>query len=1029
MSARVAVVAAAFVVLAACGESGSGGAGERHGFVLAEVRYGRLLTEAGGARLVSPLTTVERDPLTGEPIAGSLTPLAPEVDPDVPQSFGLGRDYLPRVIPRDGALELDFTAPVDAASITADLLDAGGALLRAGSIQLRRGDGAPVAVALEQVGPRTVRLLPMDGAPPAFPPSPVDFGPSGEPRVDATGYLRLLLPRSGDAVVRAVGGPGLEARADRLGDPDAPIGLNPGNRVLDFVQHNALIPTQETFHGFLPDRTSPRVIRRHRHEHRFAPEDGDTSVAGELGLAGAAFSPQARGGRGEWADATLVLRDGAVDEERRSITGNGLDTVQLDGAFAVPPAAGDLLALERIEWFEPDLADPLDPARFDPDNPELLANTSFANFVEAFEIDAGLNVVRGPIALRDAVPTFAELRVRFSEPLAADSLLAWETFRVRRSAGDDPAEELLVEAALDPTGAVAILRPVRRDAAAGTAELVGFGAGTRNLELVATTIPRAGVLCAALGSVAHDAFIDEGFRGITDVTGQPLAYPPSWLDPAEPPIAWSAPFTTHEAAITQPAPPPVRDWGVVVHRLRGRPLTGVDPASGRAGVQWRDQPGWYAPIVDVNLLTNGVLAGAPVVDSTRIHDQFFPPEGQFDVVSSGLPAPLSSSSQVGSRPHDGARFQAVWRDVDCSPNRDALAGTLLDLWRVSWCPVGGAVTTDSYDDLSIHCAHSPLRPISAANGATYPNSGLGRTLSYATFIDLLDGGSSPCPGLSCASIDGPNHWDELRTVVLPGTRHVVSAASLYSLPGDGNAWHAWPEFAVPFQYNNGGLPQEEIDLRNEVNRTHDCAGLEWEDYRTANFNNLGGDSLLFEVRIRPQSTLVSGANGFAHVVGSLLGGLLPGWRAYSCGGNGVTLNPDDLNGDVNARCAVGHLDSSSPRGVDNSRYLAVFDYRKTTSRITAPFVRGAATTAAPDWFPALLDPPLASQPLGTAVQIEYAGARTANGAGASAFTTSVDVADGFPCIAFRATLVGDVASRRMPLFDTIALPFLRPDVR
>jgi hypothetical protein len=471
----------------------------------------------------------------------------------------------------------------------------------------------------------------------------------------------------------------------------------------------------------------------------------------------------------------------------------------------------------------------------------------------------------------------------------------------------------------------------------------------------------------------------------------------------------------------------LRDWGVVVHRLRGRPRTGVDPALLEPGVQWRDQPGCYRPIADINLATEGVLAGAPVVDSTRIRDQYFPPEGQFNVALGGLPAPLASSTSGGANAHDGARFQSLWRDVDCSPNRDALAGTLLDLWRVSWCPVGGTVATDSYDDLSIHCAHSPLRPISSGGFAGAPASGLGRTFSYSTFIDLLDGGSAPCPGVTCASVDGPNHWDDLVTVVAPGTRHVVSAANLFSLPGDANAWHPWPAFDVPFQYNNGALPQEEIDLRHAVNLAFDCSGTEWEEYRTSQWNNLGGDSLLFEVRVRPQVTTVSGANGFSYVVGCLLSKTLqPGWRAFSCGGAGVQVQPDDLNGDVNARCAAGHLDSAAPRGTDNSRCLAVFDFRKTTSRITSPFVRGADPSVAPDWFPALLDPPLSSQPAGTAVRFEYAGANSETGASATAFSSSADVADGLSCVAFRATLVGDATTRRMPLFETVALPFRRP---
>ena len=118
----------------------------------------------------------------------------------------------------------------------------------------------------------------------------------------------------------------------------------------------------------------------------------------------------------------------------------------------------------------------------------------------------------------------------------------------------------------------------------------------------------------------------------------------------------------------------------------------------------------------MNLQTNGLLAGSPVVFVTKIHDQFFPPEGQFAVLFTGLPAPLTSNVITANSAHDGARFQSVWRDFDCSPNSLALAGTLLDLYRVSWAPIGGNVSTDNYSDVSIHCAHAPLRTYASPVG-------------------------------------------------------------------------------------------------------------------------------------------------------------------------------------------------------------------------------------------------------------------------------------------------------------------------
>ena len=114
---------------AACGGGGGGGgrAGETSAsFFLTDVKYGRLVEEPTGARLVSPLTTVATDPISGLVVPGSLQPLAPGVDVDVPQSFAIGPNFLPIVVPRNGVLQLEFSAAVAPNSVFADVLDADG---------------------------------------------------------------------------------------------------------------------------------------------------------------------------------------------------------------------------------------------------------------------------------------------------------------------------------------------------------------------------------------------------------------------------------------------------------------------------------------------------------------------------------------------------------------------------------------------------------------------------------------------------------------------------------------------------------------------------------------------------------------------------------------------------------------------------------------------------------------------------------------------------------------------------------------
>jgi hypothetical protein len=1004
-------------MLAACGGGGGGGSSggsTNAGFILTDVKYGRRVDDGVNERLVSPLTTATIDPISGLLVAGTLQPLAPGVDVNAPQTVALGTDYLPRVIPRNGVLELDFSMPIDPASVSADVVDANGTVLTPGSVQVRLQDGRGVPVNVVLHGSRTIWIDPITAGNVGFPPSPVDFGPNGEPRADATGYLKLRLPRSGSAVLRAANGGFLALRADHLGDAATPIGLNPGNVVLDFIAQNQLIPSNESFNGFLPDTRSPRIVRTYKYEKALSTAAGDSATSSSVTDLAATFSSSARKGLGEWAGGRLTLRPGAAGEEIHTIASNTRTRIDLTDTFTNLPQDGDVFRLERSELFEPDLTDPIEPDLFDADDPENANNSQLVNFVEVWELDAQGNVVAGPTSMRQAAPAFSELHVRFTEPMAAESLRPWETFKVTYV---PDTQDVLSDVILDPTQQIAIIRPARADQVAGTSEIVGWGRNVKNLQLVLTTVPKPGYLQQRLPSDQVAAFLDQGVRSITDLGGQPLAFPNSLFDPASPAIRYSSGFTSNEAASTQNPPPTVLSWAVMVHRMQGRPITGIDPATGEPGVNFRDQVNYYRPIGDVNLQTNGYLAGSPVVFSTKVHDDIFPPpHGQFGKFPLGVPDPLSTGAP--KTPHNGARFQTVWRDIDASPSRDALKGTLLDLYRVSWAPIGGNVTSDTYENISIHCAHSPLRPITTQNGAgaNEPTSGLNIPFDYSTWLTVADPSVADQCNQSCAYGVGPNYWDTLITCVQPGTKYKVSQADLFAPPFDGNAYCPWPTFDVHFPYNNGDIPQEEKDLRASVS-SFGC----WIEKRNFNSNpdydNLGGDSLLFEIRVRPQATNISGQNGFTMAIAVLLSSW-PNFRVWSQGST-KKLDPDNITGDVAARCATAIG--------DNCRYFTVLDYVKTTSRITSPYLRVIPTnTTDADFYPVILIPPPSTIPAGTTATFEFEGASGQGGAGGTGFSTNIDGADRKPNLAFRATLIGNTTSLLLPTFDTVAIPYLRP---
>jgi len=1022
-----------------CGGGGGGSAGSTSSsFVLIDVKYGRLIDDGTGPRLVSPLTTVALDPVTGRVIPGSLEALAVGVDVDAAQTFSIGLDYLPIVVPRNGVVQLEFSAPVDAKSIVADVVDAMGSVVADGSVEVRTEAGKGVPVTLTQPSPTVIWIDPVTATTLGFPPSPVDFGPDGEPRADATGFLRLILPHIGASVLTSSRGANLGSRSDHLGDVATPIGFNPGNRVLDFIAQNQLIPTGETFNGFLPDIAPPRVVRTHAYSKALAFGAGDGATSTRIDDLTANFSATARNGLGEWAAARLTLRPGLSTQEIHVVLSNTSDSVTIVGSFTSNPKDGDVYRLERAEFFEPDLQHPIDPGQFDPDDPENVHNTVFVNFVEVFEIDVNGNVVNGPLSLEDTIPSFSELRVHFSEPMAAESISPYEDFQVRFDPDQGPGSEILSQAVLDSTQTTVILRPALEDQAAGTFEIVGWGKSIKSLRFGVTLVPKPGYLQQSMSADAVQAFLEQGYRGVTDLGGQPLAFPDSIFSTSSPAITFSVPFTSDAAASTQNPPPVVKSYGVMVHRMQGRPLTGIDPATGNPGVKYVDQVNYYTPIADINLQANGYLAGSPVVYITKIHDDYFPPpHGQFGAYALGAATPLSSyNTATGPAPHDGARFQTVYRDIDCSPARDALAGTLLDLYRLSWAPIGGFVTTDNYDDVSVHCAHSTYRPMTTqfSWAAAFPLSGLGQPFDFDSWVSLIDPNITDACSASCSQNQGPNYWDTLVAVVLPGTPYKITQANLFTPPFDGHPYCPWPAFDVNFQYNNGDIPKAEKDLRTSINATYNCGGgTPWPETRNysgnADFDNLGGDSLLVEYRIRPQTTNISRANGFTFAIG-VLNLSIPNFRAYSIGSPGIVVHPDDISGDKAARCAIGN--TANPRDVnpwngDNDRYFATFDYVKTTSIITSPYVRVyPAGTVNPDYFTPMIQPNLSGEPAGTQVKLEFAGANNNKGGSTTAFSTDVNVADGRSNVAFRATFVGNVQTLLLPNFDLVAIPYLRP---
>ena len=996
-------------------------------FDVEEVFYGRVLRTDSGDTLVSPLTTVHVDPETGVADPASLEPLATSVDVDEWIPFDLGPRFVPPTVPRDAGFVVRFRKPLDPASIVADRFDAKGKRTRPGSIQLADRHGQFYRTILRVIGERDV-LVALDEPAPVLPRSPLGFGPGGTPAKDPEGHVRLLVPSGGPHVPRTPEGETLVPRADGLGEEATGIGCNPGNERLDFIHDAQLLPVTPSYAGFLPDDHAPRIVRVHAFEATLNPAGGDRVGKRFLEDADASFDVLANGGLGEWAQHFLIVRPDAANEERVLVQLHDATRLELEDPIAELPESGDRYRLERLEYFEPNPAHPLDPDVFDPDNPENDNNIDLANFLQVREIDARGEPFGPLLDPTLPLPAFSEIGLRFDTPMSVSSLNPWESVRVALNPDPGPDAELMTRIVHDERRERFWIQPVRDDSETGESVTVGWGPGVRKLQLLVRSLPGDDFLLNQLGRSRWQDLLDRGARTVRSSAGVRLAVPTHDFDAGEPFTLYRHLFTADEAISSQSEPPESLDWRVLVHRFQGQPVAANDPDTDAVGWRFHDHEGVYHPLPDGFDRTRDLLTGQPLSFLTKVHDDFVPPpDSPLTPQTSGVSTPLLHDVRPtdGAAPwsFQGARFQHLYRDVDASPSLD-LAGTLLDLYRVSFAPIGGNVTADTYQNVSLHAAHSHLRPITAQDGVNLhePGYGLSEAFDQSTFEKIwLEGEQNLCPG--SLPVEGPNYLPNSRvTCVAVGTTWKLSQSQLFTPPGTEHPYHAWPEFTQPFQYNNGDRPAFRETERQDFNA---AAGEEvWLEKRedTPLYDNRGGDSLLLEYRLRPQVNAISGRNGFTFALGALVAPL-PNYRVFSRGTSANPLFPDRIDDDPRARCAVVSAGGSGLPG-DNARYFATFDYAKTTSKLTSPFIR-TENTQVPSFETALLWPPLDDAPTGASLSLLYQGADSAAGDAATATGEHPSIGDGHPFLRVVIEFVGSRDPGLTPVLDTVAIPYLR----
>ncbi len=1075
-------------------DNGSGGGT----ITLQDVFFARGLRGLDGLSIapVSPYSLVQTDPISNLPIPGTLKALFESVDLSKLVSFNLGPIYGPPIVPRNAVVVLRFDKKPSLESLN---LDEDRLLTDDSPIRITVNDVSFVTEVF--VDGKDVILNPVYGEEVGFPPSPVAFDSLGNPAADVLGSGKLSLLSKGDNVIESTEGGTYKARGDLLGSPDAggePIGFNPGNQVLDFFNQSSVGAGAVSFGGFLPDDKAPRLIREFPFDHVFAPDilvptNGDFIGPKLLSLhLDHAFNTSASAGLGEWAQGVLRLRPDGPNPEAHIILqntvidlGNGFfrNDILLATSIVIPLGDGEPLQLVRAEYFEPDLNDPIDATLFDIDNPELVNNTDILRFVEAIDRNGDLQDLTSSLDPR------TKFRFRFNEPMAVETFRVYESFYISDSPQIGNFGINYIGAVGAVKGGQEILflpdRPIQFGPLAGTTRLVGLKQSSL-LDFHLKVVPTRDVLEGIFGTNGVEDFLAEGHRGLTDLGGQPLAFPKSLLGPQG--------FVDYKFTFATGTDAQLTPHGAVVQRFLGTPETGFD-GLGNTGVTYRDVPpelcgemnNLYGPrIADVNLFTNGFLSGAPVQFFTKIHDDFNPPPtGQFSPFPFGTSTPIGGFAVLG-----GARFQHVFRAVDASPDWEALAGTNLDLRHIAYAPIGGFVTDTVLPDISIHAGHSAVVPDTAQSGGipSHQASGLKEVMNNNYDAIELGSGVVHQRQLVAGTDDGGGSYT--------GVQFQISNNHLFTPIGTQRNYHPIPDqpFQFPFPYNNGSKDQKKFAAPD-----YGGAQVTWGGVK----NDPRPESLLLEYRVRvvDAENPPSASNGFTFSVG-ILSSALPRFRVFTIGvgclsccfsgsggcqnncliqygppldgvASGPLLDPDSIvkaagpapaPPGMQCKClkaatnplpppagcadqgptgatqtidmvALGAAQPSGNNYGDNSRYFMVFNYVKRESYIRSPFISvQPSSVTAPTYLDPVFDPPLDEVPVGTVFDIRFRSSPSGGAAGgdASAWVTPIMMVNTNnplnalavrPYIQFETRVQANTSTQLTPIFDEIVVPF------
>lgn len=870
---------------------------------LKEIYFGRGLATASGNTLdvKNPFSLVKTDPVSNLPIPGTLQPLFPGIDLNQLYPFNLSSFYAPPILPRNAVLVMRFNKPVSTKSLN---LVSGNLMTGDSPLQVVV-NGAPTIFQVFASGNDLI-LNPAFEDQVGFAASPLLVDASGNPIASTTGAA-LISIASGVNGLRAADNTLYKPRGDLLGSPDSggdAIGFNPGNQVLDFFKQSTVGGGGKSYTGFLPDESPPRIVREQKEVGTYTPNFADPLAGDQQSplqftiVLNKALNTSQNGGKGEYAGGVVRLRPSGPNREQHVIQSHSVVPISgglfrnvftlaspIDVPLKAPSGSdpGEEYEVVRAEFYEPDPENPLDPDLFDPNDPDLTKNSNLINFLEVRDRDGVQQDATSPIDPKSTIT------VRFSEPMLFESFRPYESFYVT----DDPPTTNFglnyVGRVVSGDGGKAVTyqpyREIQFGRDAGTVEQLGFSPDASALRFHILSVPSSPILVSLLGDAGFANFVREGHRGITDLGGQPLAFPLTSVSAAEPIVDYSVSFATFADAT-------IPKTGAVVHRFLGQPQTG-STATGDTGVTYRDIPtslcgpegNIYGPhIADLNLFTNGFLSGAPVAFFQKVHDEFNPPPtGQFTAFPTGASTPIGGQAVLG-----GSKLQSVYRAVDASPDYESLAGTTLDLYQVAYAPLNGAVSNTILPDVTIHAGHTAVVPDTKQSGGIpqFATSGLSddspeykfgghyttlgnpnTTYVKGSYNGILLSTSEAQLRQLCYGDPAPGTTDDFYT----GLPLPLDSKNLFKPAGSPTrAFHPLPVagFNHPFPYNNGDLDTLTF-----------ASGVTW-----GTFPKNRNQSLVIEyrVRVKDNQNPPSIQNQFTFAVG-ILSSALPRFRIYTIG--------------------------------------------------------------------------------------------------------------------------------------------------